>query len=46
VVGYNVTYRYAGHTYNAVTSYHPGNTMRVVVDVRPQVNARAIAYGR
>ena len=34
--GYNVTYRYAGQTYTAVTNYHPGRTLRVVVDVRPQ----------
>ncbi len=33
---YNVTYRYAGHTYHAVTRYNPGRTLRVVVDVRPQ----------
>ena len=36
VEGYEVTYRYAGQTYNAVTRYRPGRTMRVVVDVRPQ----------
>lgn len=44
VRGYNVTYRYAGQTYHAVTPYHPGRTIRVVVDVRPQDNS--VAYGR
>ena len=34
--GYKVTYRYAGQTYQAVTNYRPGRTIRVVVDVRPQ----------
>ena len=33
--GYDVTYRYAGRTYKAVTAYRPGPTMRVAVDVRP-----------
>lgn len=42
--GYNVTYRYAGHTYHATTTRHPGRTMRVVVDVRPQ--DQGIAYRR
>jgi hypothetical protein len=44
VGGYNVTYRYAGQTYHAVTNYNPGRTMRVVVDVRPQDGN--IAYSR
>lgn len=35
VVGYDVTYRYAGHTYHTRTAYHPGSTIRVRVDVRP-----------
>lgn len=35
VSGYNVTYRYAGKTYHAVTGYHPGKTIRVRVDVQP-----------
>ena len=33
--GYDVTYRYAGRTYKAVTPYRPGPTIRVAVDVRP-----------
>lgn len=33
--GYDVTYRYAGRTYHAVTNYRPGPTIRVAVDVRP-----------
>jgi len=37
--GYDVTYRYAGQTYRTVTSRHPGRTMRVLVDVRPQDNS-------
>ena len=36
IAGYEVTYRYAGHTYQAVMDYRPGRTMRVIVDVRPQ----------
>lgn len=32
VVGYNVTYRYAGRTYHTTTAYHPGSTLRVRVD--------------
>ena len=44
VRGYNVTYRYAGRTYHAFTHYHPGSTMRVVVDVRPQDDH--LAYAR
>lgn len=36
IEGYDVTYRYAGQTYQAYTSYRPGRTLRVVVDVRPQ----------
>jgi uncharacterized protein YcfJ len=43
VEGYEVTYRYAGQTYTAVTSYRPGRTMRVVVDVRPQ-DSRRVGY--
>jgi uncharacterized protein YcfJ len=34
--GYDVTYRYAGQIYHAVTRYRPGRTIRVVVNVRPQ----------
>ena len=44
VSGYNVTYRYAGQTYHAVTRYNPGRTIRVVVDVRPQ--DAGVAYVR
>jgi uncharacterized protein YcfJ len=36
IEGYDVTYRYAGQTYQAFTSYRPGRTMRVIVEVRPQ----------
>ena len=42
--GYNVTYRYAGQTYRAVTRTNPGRSMRVVVSVRPQDDS--VAYGR
>ena len=42
--GYNVTYRYAGQTYRAVTRTNPGRSMRVVVSVRPQDDN--VAYGR
>jgi uncharacterized protein YcfJ len=42
--GYNVTYRYAGQTYHAVTRTRPGRTMRVIVDVRPQDDG--VAYRR
>jgi uncharacterized protein YcfJ len=35
VVAYNVTYRYGSRTYQTVTNYHPGNSLRVTVDVRP-----------
>jgi uncharacterized protein YcfJ len=44
VVGYRVTYRYAGQTYYAVTGYHPGSTMRVLVDVRPESDQVANRY--
>jgi uncharacterized protein YcfJ len=43
VVGYNVTYRYAGRNYHTVTDHHPGRTIRVRVDVRP--DGRRIAMG-
>ena len=36
IEGYDVTYRYAGQTYQAFTNYRPGRTMRVIVEVRPQ----------
>jgi uncharacterized protein YcfJ len=37
VTGYEVTYRYRGRTYQTVTDYHPGDRIRVEVDmdVRP-----------
>lgn len=35
VTGYDVTYRYHGRVYHTVTDYHPGDRMRVEVDVRP-----------
>lgn len=44
IAGYNVTYRYAGHTYTSYTERRPGRTMRVVVDVRPQNSG--VAYRR
>ena len=44
VGGYNVTYRYAGQIYHAVTNYNPGRRMRVVVDVRPQDGNVAYNY--
>ena len=40
--GYDVTYRYAGQTYHALTNYRPGRTMRVMVQVRPQFEG--VAY--
>lgn len=33
--GYNVTYEYAGRRYQTRTDYHPGDRIRVRVDVRP-----------
>lgn len=33
VMGYDVTYRYAGQTYQTRTDYHPGDRIRVRVDV-------------
>jgi uncharacterized protein YcfJ len=35
VMGYNVTYRYGGQAYQTRTDYHPGNRIRVRVDVTP-----------
>jgi uncharacterized protein YcfJ len=37
VTGYDVTYRYHGRTFHTVTDYHPGDRIRVEVDmdVRP-----------
>src|SRR5205085_3378259 len=42
--GYDVTYRYAGQTYHALTNYRPGRTMRVMVQVRPQFERVATRY--
>jgi uncharacterized protein YcfJ len=36
VVGYDVTYEYAGRTFRTRTDYHPGDRIRVRVDVRPE----------
>lgn len=33
---YDVTYEYAGRTYTTRTGYHPGERIRVRVDVRPE----------
>jgi hypothetical protein len=36
VDGYDVTYEYAGRQYVTRTAYHPGDRIRVRVDVRPE----------
>ena len=36
VQAYDVTYEYAGRTYTTRTDYHPGDRIRVRVDVRPE----------
>lgn len=36
VTAYDVTYEYAGREYTTRTQYHPGDRIRVLVDVRPQ----------
>lgn len=36
VAGYDVTYEYANRTYHTRTAYHPGDRIRVRVDVRPE----------
>jgi len=36
VVAYDVTYEYAGRQFVARTNYHPGDRIRVRVDVRPE----------
>lgn len=36
VDGYDVTYEYAGRTYHTRSDYHPGERIRVRVDVVPQ----------
>jgi uncharacterized protein YcfJ len=36
VAGYDVTYEYAGRSYRTRTDHHPGDRIRVRVDVRPE----------
>ena len=36
VAGYDVTYEYANRTYRTRTDYHPGDRIRVRVDVQPE----------
>jgi uncharacterized protein YcfJ len=36
VSGYDVTYEYAGRQFTTRTNYHPGDRIRVRVDVRPE----------
>ncbi|MGY1459504.1 glycine zipper 2TM domain-containing protein [Luteimonas sp. A534] len=36
VTEYDVTYEYGGRRYTTRTDYHPGDTIRVRVDVRPE----------
>lgn len=36
LIGYQVTYQYAGRTYQTRTDHHPGDRIRVRVDVRPE----------
>jgi uncharacterized protein YcfJ len=36
VQAYDVTYKYRGRTYHTVTDYHPGDRIRVEVDVAPR----------
>ncbi len=36
VTDYDVTYEYASRTYHTRTNYHPGNRIRVRVDVQPE----------
>ncbi|MBJ6978739.1 glycine zipper 2TM domain-containing protein [Luteimonas sp. MC1895] len=36
VEAYDVTYEYGGRQYSTRTGYHPGDTIRVRVDVRPE----------
>lgn len=46
VVAYDVTYRYAGRNYHAVTDYNPGYRIRVLVDGRSyDRDDRHIGYG-
>jgi len=39
VVGYHVTYEYHGHTFTTRTRTHPGNSIRVRVEVTPEIEA-------
>ena len=34
--GYRVTYEYAGRRYESVTDYHPGQEMRVRIELAPR----------
>ena len=36
VIGYDVTYRYGGREYTTRTDHHPGDRIRVRVDVRAE----------
>ena len=36
LAGYDVTYEYANRTYRTRTDYHPGDRIRVRVDVQPE----------
>ena len=36
VSGYDVTYEYGNRTYHTRTDYHPGDRIRIRVDVRPE----------
>ena len=36
VSGYDVTYEYANRTYHTRTDHHPGDRIRIRVDVRPE----------
>ena len=36
ITEYDVTYEYAGRQYTTRTNYHPGDRIRVRVDVRPE----------
>ena len=40
VTAYDVTYEYAGREYVTRTAYHPGDRIRVRVDVRPEASGR------
>jgi len=39
ITGYNVAYRYQGRDYTTRMAYDPGPTMRVQVNLAPEVNA-------